>query len=891
MKNTKLLPALLLALLPAIAVAQMDESALPAEYFSVTHPALAQWEAWFEERYFSKGVPVESLGEGTGYLPYQREKRLYEMRKDFRGDAGGLKRWEIFRQIRSRTLARNGPNPAANWQSLGPNKMEGQGGRMISHAFEPGNSQVIWAGSASGGLWLSENGGDFWQPVTDQIPSTGIGAVTVNPLNPNSLLIGTGEGYTLGSSAIRPGLGVFKSTDRGLNWQPTNFDYQQTAGVSAFKLIWSHADTNIVWLAATNGIWKSTDGGESWVLKKGDGSNQQTSVCDDLVQHPANPDILYAAIEADGIWKSADGGETWVKTSNGLPASDMDFISLDLCRDQPDVLYASIASGQAGGWNLKGLYRSDNGGDSWMLIPNAPDALCLPNPPPGITCQGWYDNVVAVSPTDPNVVWLGGATLWRSVNGGQSWTQHDRYICPNCSEPPACRTYVDQHDFAFDPENPQTLYAFNDGGVAKSTDSGNCWQHKNEGLGTAQFFAVASGRSDPGVIIAGTQDHGLQGIKLSENTGLAWDRWDFFDGSDVEVHGLNENTLYGGWVNGTYRRTTGGVHTLATQITNGINLAENGGFYWATLRKHPQNHFTLLGSTKQKLYKTTNGGSLWTPVATMTEPRVFEFDQNDPNYAYAAAWSFSGTWSFWRSENGGDNWVQANSTPGWRVTDIKSSPLQAGLIYASRNSNLPNVAHIYKSADFGNSWTPVQGDLPDLPVNAIAVHHFAPGVVFAATDLGVFITTDDGQHWTEYNDNLPVTFAMDIQFNPADTTVLVGTLGRGAWRTKAWMPDEPSAVNEPLRIAGFGIRSLTPNPASHKLRIDYFLEKNAEVQVDVLNSLGQNVATLFSGKQAAGEHQIFWNGLMQNGLQVQAGLYFVRLAAGQKSVTNKLIWQ
>jgi|GEM_PF-4163485 len=259
MKIRYLFLILLLGIGAKFIVAQTDERSLPPAAFSVTDPGLTYWEAYFEAHYFSKGIPADSLGEGTGYLPYQREKRLYDLRKDHRRDAGGAKRWEIFHQIRARTLSRFGPTPAADWQSLGPNKMEEMGGRMISHAFDSNNSQVLWAGSASGGLWLSENGGDSWQPMSDQIPSTGIGAIATNPLDGNTLLIGTGEGYSLGSNSIRPGLGVFKSTDRGLTWLPTGFDYLQSAGVSAFKLIWSYADTNVVWLAATNGIWKSTD--------------------------------------------------------------------------------------------------------------------------------------------------------------------------------------------------------------------------------------------------------------------------------------------------------------------------------------------------------------------------------------------------------------------------------------------------------------------------------------------------------------------------------------------------------------------------------------------------------------------------------------------------------
>lgn len=444
--------------------------------------------------------------EGTGYLPYLRERRLYDLRKDDRGEVDLAKRWAVFEKMRSATLGWGGPAPVADWQPLGPNKMEGQGGRMISHAFGPGNSQVIWAGSASGGLWLSENGGDSWQPMTDQIPSTGVGAVAANPLNINALLIGTGEGYAIGTT-IRPGLGVFKSIDRGLMWEQSDFDYQSVAGVSAFKIVWSPADTNNVWLAATK---------------------------------------------------------------------------------------------------------------------------CLLLPP-----------------------------------------SHERPL-------------------------PRLV-----------RQRGGRFAHRPQ-------------------------------------CGLARRR-----------------------------------HTLA---------------------QHRRRDY----------------------------------------------------------------------------------------VGATRPPDLPNIAHIYKSDNFGDSWTPIQGGLPDLPVNAIAVHHFIPGVVFAATDLGVYITCDDGNTWAEYNDNLPVSIALDLQFNPADTTLLVGTLGRGAWRTKAWV-SEVSATDEPARRSSLGFANIFPNPASEQVRIQYFLEKTANVRLEVVNVLGQKVAALFSGKQAAGKHEAVWSGMTVNGLRARAGVYFVRLSVGGEGVTRRVV--
>lgn len=177
----------------------------------------------------------------------------------------------------------------------------------------------------------------------------------------------------------------------------------------------------------------------------------------------------------------------------------------------------------------------------------------------------------------------------------------------------------------------------------------------------------------------------------------------------MEVHNANSNLLYGAWVDGKYFRTNGGVLPLLHRSPTALTFSRKQRFVFAIIRKHPQNNLTLLGATQQRLYKTADGGFLSVPVASTNGPKIFQFDQADPSFAYASAWSFNGTSSFWRSENGGDSWSTIAS-PGWRVTDIKASPAQAGWVYVSRNSNLPNVAHIYKSGHFSTTWTPVQGD-------------------------------------------------------------------------------------------------------------------------------------------------------------------------------------
>ena len=881
--NLQLLVFILL--FPIGLIAQMqNESSAPVEYFNTVSPEVEAWENYFDERYFSQGVDPLGLGEGTGYLPYLRQRHLYDMRRDFTGRTGAVQRWELFKSIRAKALNRGGDTPVADWQSIGPNKMEGFGGRMISHAFDPNDSQIIYAGSATGGLWKTENGGDLWLPLTDQIPSTGVGAVVVNPNNPEEILIGTGEGYVANGFDIRPGLGVFKSINGGLSWEQSDFAYIYANDVSVFKLIWHPSNENIVWMGATNGIWKSTDGGLSWQQTFGDGTNQATSICDDMVLHPTDPDILYAGIEGDGIWKSIDAGESWFKLENGLPAGDLDFISIDICISQPDVLLTSMTSSASTGFSMKGLFRSLDGGETWTEITEAPNAFCVP-PALGTACQGFYNNIVAVSPDDPDHIWLGGITLWRSTDGGETWVQRDRYTCIYCNEPPACRTYVDQHDFAFDPADPETMYVFNDGGIAKSTDGGDCWEQKNEGLVTAHFYGIAASSANPDIVIGGFQDHGLQGVDISE--GDEWDRWGWFDGNDVEVHPDNTNILFGTWINGLYLKTTGGVHTLSFQITTGMNLNENSGAHFAPLRISPADPDVLLGCTEARIYRSTNGGSSWQAVADAPNVTEVAFSQADPQHCYAAAW-VGNDWRFYHSSDGGANWDQTANPPGWRITDLKTSFSEPGTVYATRNSINPNTAHVYRSTDFGESWLGIQGDLPDIPVNGFAINPFWEENLYVATDLGVFTTTDGGATWTEFNDNLPISISMDIMFNTADTSIVIGTLGRGAWRSKACMPDLTGSVEAEIPDR-FGISGIFPNPANGPVQIEYYLNEPAPVQISILDQYGQQIKLLLSEHRSAGEHQLSWDGLMENGVPAPSGIYFVRLKAGRKMLVKKLV--
>jgi photosystem II stability/assembly factor-like uncharacterized protein len=768
----------------------------------------------------------------------------------------------------------------ANWENVGPIDMDGHGGRVISHAFDPLVPNVVWAGSASGGLWLSEDAGNNWMPMTNDIPSTGVGAVVVHPNDSDIVLIGTGEGYSPPGIVIKGGIGVFKSTDRGQTWLPTDFDFPASNGVSALKLAWHPANFNEIWLAATNGLWKSNDMGDTWTMILGDGTNHQNFIFDDIIIQQNNPNIIFVSHEGVGILKSTDGGNSFNLLTNGLPTTDINFISIDQCTSQPNTLYASFA--KVSDFSLRGLYKSIDNGTSWTALSLPEDPFCLTVGTLSY-CQGWYDNTVAVSPDDPDLVLFGGITFWRSDDGGISWEQKDRRICPGCVDTPVCATYVDHHDIGFDPHNTGFVYNFSDGGVSRSEDNGDCWSNANNGLVTAQLFSVASGRSNSDVMIGGLQDHGLQGANIAN--GLQWERWGFFDGANVQVDHSNANRFFGSWIDGTYWRSLNGTNTIATQITNGINLNENTTTHFAPLRMHPTDPSILLGSTQQGVYRTENLGNSWVKTLSASIVTDLAFSPADPNVCYAASWTGT-NWFFYRSDNTGQNWEVTASAPGWRVTDVVASGLDPQTVYASRNSINPGVGHIYKSTNGGDSWVSIQGDLIDITVNAIAVDPLDDQTLYAATDLGVFITVNGGQNWTEFNEGLPITYVNDIQFNGLDRTLLVATLGRGVWISDAY--DGNLSVDD-LESSLIGDFVVYPNPTAGNFKVAFtYNNTNDRVVISILNYLGQRLGVVFEGTPAVNKNtfELSFDDIL---LDKSNGVYFVRVETSGKSFTRKLI--
>jgi photosystem II stability/assembly factor-like uncharacterized protein len=830
-----------------------------------------QWEEYFFDNYISQNKDTR----GSGYKQFMREKFDYAMNKHFNINSIGQRRWDLFRESRIEYLNKSDKQIVSSWISLGPNSIDSLSGRMTCHAFDPVDPEIVWAGSSSGGIWRTTNGGQSWEPMTDELPSMIISDIEVNPNNRDVILAGTGNDKFLAIS-LGYGVGVLKSTDGGQTWYQTGFNYPLDQFVSVLKILWKPGSADSVYLAASNGIWLSTDAGDNWSLLR-------TGRCCSMVIDVQSPNNLYAVIRASGVYKSTDAGVTWSIMTNGLPqGSNIGFSAIAISESDPNILYASISDENT--FESLGLFKSTDTGNSWNEITNAPNALCLPNAP--TQCFGWFVNVISISPFDPELIFYGGLTLWRSSNGGTSWSQLDVYSSPTPNYPG--RTYVDQWDVGFHPTNPDIVFVFNDGGGQKSTNKGVWWDKINNGLITAQVHKIASSATNTTLIIGGFQDRGLQ--KLNNTNGnVLWTRWSTNDGTNVIIDPNNNNIFYGDFFLGDHRKSSNGGATWNSNfaINNGIT---ESGVLIPPLVMDPDNSATLYTSSTSKIYKTTNGGIPWFPVTNIPNVYTLSIDPNNSDLVYAHSYT-STTWSVWKSTDAGTNWTQINNTtiPTWRVTDLECDPTTSGTIYATRNSASLQQDHIKKSTDFGETWTDITNNLPDIFVYAITISPFDNNHLYLATELGVYASTNGGSNWVSFNDGLPIVRTYDIHYHPVDRTIRIATIGRGVWKAKSI--DYLTSVDETFsNVPGdFKLYQNYPNPFNSTTVIKYDVLKQSRIKIVVYDETGQLLETLFDREKPSGTYTIQLN-LNSEHKNNASGIYFLRFIANNYFQTIKLLY-
>lgn len=778
---------------------------------------------------------------------------------------------------------------AASWTSIGPDNV---GGRMLAVAIDPSNSNRVWAGAASGGLWLSTNaaeGATAWTRQETGYPTLSVSAIVIDPADPSRMVIGTGEISRYerplnGTPGARSsyGIGILRSTDGGATWDPTNLTWtiDQSRAVLAIRNDPSNPAT--LWAATSEGLYKSTDSGATW------GISLSLLMTMDVAVDPTNGSVVYATAgqlgvpgDADaGIWKTTDGGTSWTRLGGGLPTTNFGRTPVVVSADGTRV-YAGVSN--ASTRQVEGLYRSTNGGSTWTNM----------NATNWASSQAWYDNTIAVSPADRNLVLCGGLDMYRTSNGGSNLTDvtawylgYDGVVPAGGPEGPSDYVHADQHAIAFDPGNTDVVYVACDGGIFKSTDRGVTWGGKNGNLRTTQIyngFAVGSATVD--LALAGLQDNGT--IKYTGSD--SWSKVFGGDGGWCAIQGTNEDVLYEEYVYlNMYKSTDGGANW--NEVHPGSSGSAN---FIAPFVLAPSNANVLYGGMLS-VHKSTNGGNSWfypdgdsnwngTPVATIGVAPT------DEDYVMAGTGDSGASPSieFFRTTNGGASWTNVTAQFANRYpTDFTYDPASGQDVWATVSGY--GTGHVFRSGDAGLTWSDVSGNLPDIPAQSVAVDPIDPDWAYVGTDLGVYRTTDGGATWTDFNAGIPTAMILDVVIHPATRRMRAATFGIGVWEID--LPSAATAVAEVSPGAGATLELTggSPNPFRAATTVRYSLTREAPVSLTVHDATGRLVRTLVDAARPAGASEATWDGRDASGREVAAGVYFVRLVSGAQSRSSKL---
>ncbi len=656
-------------------------------------------------------------------------------------------------------------------------------GRCRGIDVHPTNPDIVYLGTASGGLWKTTNGGDSWTSISSTFTTNTFGAIAIDPIDPNTVYAGTGESFHGLAPTIYYGDGIYKTTDAGTTWTqiaPELGNYTHTGDI-----VVNPHNNNFVYAALTNanyylgtlnntGVWTSTDKGQTWT------NTLVAYSAFDIAVHPTDPNKVYAAVgganASSGFYVSNDKGLTWVKSSSGLPtSSSIGRMHISLCTSSPSVIYSIIFGGTG-----SSAYKTTNGGETW--------SKCAQNNPlAGYHAslnwydQGGYDLCIAVDPENPNYVFAGNVELHKMTDGNTFNVERIQGSNDVWGSPVHC----DYHRILFSPSNNKTVYIVSDGGIFRSTDGGVSWDHKNNGIATIQFYGLASHPTNRDILIGGAQDNG--NFRTLNGGATNWELTTTGDGMINFYDYTNPNIVYSSIQYGSILKSlNGGIFGSFSSISPNYAADENP--YWtAPFFMHPTNH-NILYVASRKLRKSTNAGQTWEVISESFPQGINTMAQNKnfPEIMILAAGgnSYIANPVIAVSTNEGVNWtrVQTNIPDAPRfVPSVKTDPFERNTVYVVRSGF--NSGKIYKSTDLGLNWTSISGDLPNIPHNDIIIDPKIPGTMYVANDFGVYQTSNGGINWTRMGSNMPIVPVLVLDYVEYGTTRLLraGTYGLSAF--------------------------------------------------------------------------------------------------------------
>ncbi len=693
---------------------------------------------------------------------------------------------DIYMQVKNQ---RNSRSSGGNWISLGPNSSPGgyQGlGRINCVDFRPGDNNTYYVGAPSGGLWKTTDNATTWSVLTDDNAVLGVSDVIViagNTTATDTVYIATGDRdggsmWNLGGGSWNDNnsIGVLKSTDGGTTWAATGLSFSASEKKRISRLLMNPDDHNILYAATSNGVYRTTDAGVNWTLLTGIDFV-------DLEFKPRVPQTIYGGTRTGHIYRSTNGGTNWSDIVNKYSAGGRR-VNLAVSAADSTIVYAVMSNNQGG---LYGVYRSNNSGASFSLIYNGSSTNhnLLGRSTNGSSSggQGSYDLSIAVSPVDAGTVYVGGINSQKSTDSAKSWNAVNCWTSSySYNKNGAPVVHADKHMMKFR-SSDTAFFETNDGGVYYTKNGGTSWTDATNGIVPSQLYRLGVSANSSSEIIIGLQDNGTK-----KHLGGTWSSALKGDGMECAIDPTNDKTQYGETQNGHIKKTTNRWSTY-TNISSSIG--ESGS--WVTPFVIDPNVHTTLYAGMNNVWKTTNQGTSWTKitsVSVISKYRSIAVAPSNSQVIYIADND-----SIWVTTNGGSSWsyikgsLPTNSSSITYISVKNDDPATAWVSMGQYNSY-----GVFETTDYGASWTNISTGLPNIPVMCVIQNKLntAQTELYAATDVGVYVKLGS-TNWAAFSTGLPnvVVNELEIYYNshqPSLSKLRAATSGRGIWETDLYSP-------------------------------------------------------------------------------------------------------
>jgi len=698
-------------------------------------------------------------------------------------------------------------NNTTTWMPSGPavlptnntGYMENGIGRFNCIAFHPSNPSTYFVGVAQGGLWKTTNNGQSWISLTDNLPILRISDIAIDPNNTNIMYISVcdfeyiGFGLNLNGRKRNThyGLGVYKTTDGGLTWNPTALSFQLTDGDASLirKTIINPNNSNKLVACGTNGMYVSNNAGATW-------TKTLDSLFWDMIPDPLNSNTLYAASgwvynANDGnaaIYKSTDFGNTWTMLNTGIPLTgSVQRIKLAMAPSNHNVIYAITVDVNFG---LYGYYKTSDAGANWQYIQPLTNTLTY-DEGTATGGQGTYDLALMVNPNNENIVYSGGINIWGSTDGAQTFD-----IVSDWTLSYGPTLHGDIHFMEVQP-GTGNVFVCSDGGVYRTpsiaisswTDANNgvpwptIWTKLNSGLQVTSFYRLSSSRNSTGTIIAGAQDNASFFYD-----GSQWSTIFGGDGMDNYINPLDNSIIGSSQYGNFYLSYDNGQSANYIDPNVNAEVAE-----WTSPVVADYSNGNLYAGFFN-VTKSTDGGNSWSVISNFpavgfgnNEVSAIAVSNTNSNVVYAAKrvrYEFGTPGSIFKTTDGGVNWVDvtAGTPDSLYYTSVEINSTNHNIAYVTCAGFSANNK-VFRTINGGLSWQNISYNLPNIPINCIKSLPFT-GKLILATDIGIYLFDEPSNTWINSSLGLPNVIVSDIEVNQAMNKIYVSTFGRGIWETQ-----------------------------------------------------------------------------------------------------------